>query len=386
MTRLDYIIAGAVALMAVGGWRRGFLAGALSLAGFGLGAVLGSRVGPLVLDDGSRSPYGPLFGLAGALALGALMAAVSHGVGRRLRRGLRLAVLRALDGGLGAGLAGALGLGLAWILAAVAVGIRPVLASPEARDVRRAVGRSVILRELNAILPPTGPLLNSFARLDPLPRIAGPRARLAPPRAAIARDRDVRAAAPSVVKVLGVACGLGVEGSGWVAADGLVVTNAHVVAGQRSTQVLAAGQEPGLAATVVAFDSRNDIAVLRVAGLRAPPLPTVGRIRRGTSVAVAGFPRNGPYDVRPGRIGATTTALSQDAYGHGPVRRRVVGLRATIRPGNSGGPVLDAAGRVVATIFASTTSAPRGGYAVPDSVVRRVLGRVGGPVSTGPCA
>ncbi len=98
--------------------------------------------------------------------------------------------------------------------------------------------RSLILRELNAVLPPTGPLLNTLRALDPFPRIDGPEARVAPPRAAIARDPEVAAARESVVKILGTACGVGVEGSGWVVSPGVVVTNAHVVAGQEDTRVL----------------------------------------------------------------------------------------------------------------------------------------------------
>jgi hypothetical protein len=334
VTGLDFIIAGGVALLALYGWARGFIAGALSLGGFALGAFLGTRLGPLVLTEGTRSPYAPLFGLVGALLAGGLMATVLQGVGARLRRRLRFPGLTALDGALGALLTAALGLGLAWIAGAVA------LQAPEARELRRDVQRSVILRELNAALPPTGGLLNSFARLDPFPRVDGPRVRVAPPRAGVARDPDVRAAAPSVMRIVGSACGLGVVGSGWVAADGLVVTNAHVVAGVDDARVYERGEGPGLGATAVGYDPRNDLAVLRVPGLEAPALRIADRARRGASAAILGFPRNGPYDVRAGRIGPTATVLSQDAYGRGPVRRGIVGFRGLVRPGNSGGPLV----------------------------------------------
>ena len=132
--------------------------------------------------------------------------------------------------------------------------------------------RSTILQHLNAALPPSSGLIEALARLDPFPRIDGPEARVPAPTRAIARAAGVEAAAGSVVKILGNACGLGVEGSGWVAGRELVVTNAHVVAGQKDTRVLLRGRQPGLDARAVAFDSRNDLAVLRVPGLEAAAL------------------------------------------------------------------------------------------------------------------
>ena len=380
MTGLDLIIAALVALLALYGWAQGFVAGALSLAGFALGAVAGTRLGPLVLEEGARSPYAPLFGLAGALLAGVILASGFEGIGLRLRRRLRFRGAGALDGLLGALLTGAVGLLVAWVLGAVA------LQAPPAGRLRADIQRSEILARLNAVLPPSGPLLNSLARFDPFPRIAGPAPALPAPPGSIARDPQVVAAAPSVVKVLGTACGLGVAGSGWVAGDGLVVTNAHVVAGQDDTRVLVRGEGGGLGASAVAFDPRNDVAVLRVPGLDAPALPLAGAVREGTPGAVLGFPRNGPYDVRPGRVGAPVTVTSQDAYGNGPVRRRITPLRGLVRSGNSGGPMVDGAGRVVTTVFAATTAGPRAGYGVPNAIVRRALAGADSPVSTGPCA
>jgi S1-C subfamily serine protease len=138
----------------------------------------------------------------------------------------------------------------------------------------------------------------------------------------------------------------------------------------------------------VVLDPVNDLAVLRVGGLsaRALSLAPEGAARSGTPAAVLGYPENGPYQVAPARLGRTQVVISQDAYGHGPVRREVVALRGRVRSGNSGGPVVDRAGRVVGTIFAATTGGgPRGGYAVPNDVVRRALARAGEPVSSGPC-
>jgi S1-C subfamily serine protease len=126
--------------------------------------------------------------------------------------------------------------------------------------------------------------------------------------------------------------------------------------------------------------------VLRVPALQAPALRFARDVKPTEPGAVLGFPLNGPYDVRPVRIGTTETVISQDAYGRGPVRRKITTFRGSVKPGNSGGPVVDVAGRVSATVFAkSVGSHPAGGYAVANDVVRRTLRSVSGPVDTGPC-
>jgi S1-C subfamily serine protease len=236
-------------------------------------------------------------------------------------------------------------------------------------------------------LPPSGSILNALARFDPFPRFAGPAVDLSPPNSAIARDPQVKAAGAGVVRILGSACGLGIEGSGWVARPGVVVTNAHVVAGTDDTVVQEGGVDPKRDAQAIYFDPTNDVAVLRVDGLDAPALRLVKDPRPGTSGAVLGYPENGPYDVEPARLGRTETVTSTDAYGRGPVRRTVTSLRARVREGNSGGPVVDGGGRVMTTVFAATVGGPQaGGYGVPNDVVRSALSAARGSVSTGPCA
>ena len=360
---------------------RGFIVGALSLAGFAGGAFLGTRLAPSLLAEGSASPYAPLFGLFGALIGGAVLAGGLEGLGLRLRALVRLPGFGVFDGLLGAALSVAVALGIVWIAGAVA------LQTPGARVLRKEIQRSAILQELNDVLPPSGSVLNALARFDPFPDIAGPLADVAPPTAAIARDPEVAAAGRSVVRILGTACGLGVSGTGWVAAPGVVVTNAHVVAGQEDTTVQLQGEGTALDAVVVAFQPRDDIAVLRVDGLDAPALEMAQVERAGAEGAILGFPLDGPYDVRAARIGPTRTVTSQDAYGQGPVRRRMTALRGLVRPGNSGGPLVNANGEVVGTIVAARTgSGPASGYAVPDREVREALDGATGPVSTGPCA
>jgi S1-C subfamily serine protease len=381
VTAIDWIIVGFTLLMAVWGYAQGLIVGGLSLVGFAAGAFIGSRLGPLLLSEGSSSPYAPLFALLGALMLGGVLASGLEVLGFRLRGRIdqSLAVLDGIGGSL---LLACLGLGLAWLFGSVA------LQTPGARDLREPIQRSAILRELNAVLPPSGGILNLLARFDPFPSISGPSPGVGAPNAAIARDPQVRAASRSVVKILGTACGLGVEGSGWIAGDGVVVTNAHVVAGQDDTTVQIGGEGPSHDAEAIWFDSKNDIAVLRSSGVAgAPALSLDVNAKVGRSAAILGFPENGPYDVQAGRLGQTKTVLTQDAYGNGPVSRRITSLRGLVRSGNSGGPMVDGDGKVVTTIFAATVSdGGKTGFGVPDSVVRDALSRARGTVDTGPCA
>jgi S1-C subfamily serine protease len=381
VTALDWIIVALTLMTAAAGWFQGFVVGAATLAGFAGGLFVGARIGQAVVSAGSQSPYAPLFGLIGALIGGMLFASVLEALGYGLRKRMTAPSLGLVDGAAGALLSAGVALGLAWLAGAV------LLQAPQAHGLREDIQRSSILRALNGALPPSGPVLNALARFDPFPTIDGPPVDLPAPRAAIARDPDVRAAAGGVVKIQGTACGLGIEGSGWIARDGVVVTNAHVVAGQSDTTVQLGGQGPKRSAKVVAFDPHDDIAVLRVDGLGGHALTIADSPRAGASAAVLGFPENGPYDVRAGRVGSTRDVITQDAYGRGPVRRSITTLRGVVRPGNSGGPMVDARGRVVTTVFAATRGGPSGGYGVPNAVVERELDGAGeGAVSTGPCA
>jgi S1-C subfamily serine protease len=261
-----------------------------------------------------------------------------------------------------------------WILAAVAAQV------PGEAQLRANIQRSAILSTLNQLLPPSGPVLDALARLDPLPSIPGRLPALAAPPPRIAADPGVRTASHSVVRVLGTACGLAIEGSGWVARPEEVVTNAHVVAGEEDTTVEVSGHTLGL------FDPTNDVAVLRVPGLHLPSLALVSSPSSDTPGAILGYPENGPFAVHSARIGQTGKVITQDAYGRGPVSRLLTPLRGVVHPGNSGGPVVDAHGGVLTTVFAGTTGAgPAGGYGVANSTVAKALAHAGAPVSTGPC-
>jgi trypsin-like peptidase/colicin V production protein len=381
VTTLDWIIVAFTLLMAAWGYLQGLVVGALSLAGFVAGAFLGSRLAPLLLKGGSQSPYAPLVTLIAAMLVGALLAALLEILGFEVRRRMGPA-LGKLDGAGGAVLVACVALGLVWVAGAVA------LQTPGARRLRQDIQRSQILRALNGALPPSGSLLNALARFDPLPSLNGPSADVPAPDSRVARDPQVRAAGHSVVRVLGTACGLGVQGSGWVGGDRIVVTNAHVVAGETDTTVQVQGVGPRLPARAIWFDAHDDIALLRVSGLAGVrPLHIASDTSAGRSGAVLGFPHDGPYDVEPARLGPTSTVLTQDAYGRGPVRRPITAFRGLVRSGNSGGPVVDTDGNVMATVFAASVGGTRhSGFGVPDSVVRAALSRAHGPVKTGACA
>jgi S1-C subfamily serine protease len=370
----DWVVIAVVAVSGFYGISTGFLRGAFSLAGFAFGAYLGARIAPLILSDGS--PYVPVVALGGAVLCGMLM----RGAAALLAGALRTSIgvipgMRLLDRFAGLLLGLVAGVFLCWAIGAV------LLYLPGETDLRRSVQRSAILSEINDVVPPER-FLEELERVDPIGVFLGPPAIVAPPDEGLASDPDVERASKSVVRVTGVACGLGVEGSGWVARRGLVVTNAHVVAGIAQPRIDTA-EGKAFVSTVVAFDSTNDLAVLRVPGLDAAVLPLVSP-ERGTPVALVGYPQNGPLTRTPGRLGGTATVLSRDAYGDGPVERQMTTIRGAVRPGSSGGPGVDARGRVQTTVFARR---PRetGGYGIPADLVRKVLARVGKPVAATSC-
>jgi len=378
---LDVAIVVLVLAMAAVGWELGLVRSALPLAGFVAGAAIGGRLGPELLAGGVNSTYAPIAALLGGLLGGALLASILDAVGLDLRARLgRLRGLRPIDGMGGALLLALLALLLAWAFAAV---IRNA-AAPGGRGVREAIDDSRILAAIDDVLPPSGPILNLLRRVDPVPRVAGPSASVPPPEPAILKARGLRHAANSAVKVLGTACGIGLEGSGWVAGRRLVVTNAHVVAGESETTVEDRSGR-SYAARAVLYEPRNDLAILRAPGLSLPPLRLERRPQPGTSAAVIGYPGNGPLTASAARIGRGGSVRTENSYGRGPIRRTVTPFRGRVESGNSGSAAVDRGGQVATTVFAANESGPAGGLGVPNGVVRRALSGPLRSTSTGRC-
>jgi S1-C subfamily serine protease len=369
---IDLVLALVVLAALVLGAFAGFVTIALGVGGFLVGVVVGSRIMEVVMDD---SPWLPMATLLGALFLGAIV----QGLGIRLATPIvrRLGPVRVADhvGGAAGGLV--FGLGLVWLLAVVGL-------SQPAFGVRdRLQDSRIASRLVNAVSAED--VLGAIARFDPLPRLPGVTdVMLPPPDPSVSRSAAVAATGRGVVKIEGTSCGMGVQGSGWIAGDGLVVTNVHVVTGQSRTRILVPGGRVVRAAIVYA-DRANDVAVLRTPSLGAPALTVGDQPKAGASVSVLGYPNDGGLMAIPASIGAPARILTDDADENRRLRT-IVPLRAAVRPGASGGPVIDARGRVVSMVFASTLDGD-GGIAIPASVLDRALGApLGGAIDPGRCA
>ena len=382
MSPVDYAVAAFVLVLAFFGWRAGFLSAAFSLAGGLVGVYLGANAAPALVS--ARPELGayelPIL-ISAVLFCGVIGRSLFGAVGRRLGSGLGLLpavgkVLRTLDGLGGAALGAAAGLALVWILGLAALQA-PLPAA------RQAAEGSGAFRTLDDLVPPGVVGETFFGKSPP----AGLENRWPgtddPASPSAGYRRGVRAAAPGVVRVFATGGpAFGSAGSGWTAAPGLVVTSAHVVEGAQSVGVGARGSREQLPAEILVYDERNDVAVLGVEGLGGPVLPT-GRASPGRPVAILGYPGAGPFDASPGRLGRTGPLLAADASGGLPVRRTVTSVGGEARPGNSGGPVVNGRGEVVATVFGSGVGPGEAAYAVPSSIVeervRLAERRAGGP-------
>jgi S1-C subfamily serine protease len=362
VTVLDLGALVVIAVTAFSGFRRGLVVGACSLGGLAAGAYGGARAAPHVLP-GNTSVYPPLVVLAGAVVGAGIGQMLAVTAGRSLRGLFRLGFLRAFDNVMGGMLGAVTGVAVVWFLGAI------LLYAPGDASLRRAVQRSHIAGTLTTDFPPSR-LMDLLSRIDPFQALAGPQANVPPGDPRLLRDPQVRTASRSVLRIRGHACGLGIEGSGWIAAPGFVVTNAHVVAGIRHPVVDRHGAVtwPG---TVVAFDPGEDLAVIHVPGLPGRPLADAAPAA-STPVVVLGYPEDRPLHAVSGRLGRTVATFVRDAYGRFPVARGVTPIRAEIRPGNSGGPAVDGDGRVRTVVFARRAGR-EGGFGIPVQLVAGLM-------------
>jgi S1-C subfamily serine protease len=384
---LDLLLLVIVVVAGFTGYRRGFTLQAFGFGGLLIGLVLGALVAPLVAGtlDGPAARAG-LVALV-VLAIAAVGNAVGWFVGMRARARTpsRFGQADAVAGSAVAVVASLLAI---WFLALN-------LANGPFPSVSAEIRGSAVVRGLDAALPEPPSLLaqvrrlfnrfgfpDVFSGIPPLP--ADP---VDPPSQAQARAA-VDAAASSTVQVLGSACDLIQEGSGFVAADGYIVTNAHVVAGVDDPEIRSTGGGEEAADTVV-FDPDLDIAVLRVGDTPGQPLSLeTGPLDRGTPGAVLGFPGGGPLQAHRAAVRRTFEAVGRDIYGRDEVQRLVVELQTIVRPGSSGGPFVLAHGNVGGVVFAASSGDEDVGYAIAagevDDALRAAIGRTT-EVDTGPC-
>ncbi len=373
MNALDVLVLLVAGFAAYSGYHRGLLLMFVTYLGLGAGLVVGARLAPPVAAHVTDPSVRAGIAIGALLVFGGLGDGLGWFLGNRVRA--RARQVRAIGG---ADAAGGSILGVAGVLLVTWFLALNLVGGPVPRIAREIRG-SLTVRTLDALLPQPPPLVGElrrllntlgfpdvFAGLPPAP--AGP---VRPPSGATVR-RALDAARASTVEVTGDACGVALEGSGFVASLGYVVTNAHVVAGERATSVHDGGGT--LPAEVVLFDPRTDVAVLRVGGLAADPLPLdASAVARGTQGAVLGFPEGGPLTADPAAVLRPIVAVGRDIYGHGTVRRDVYELQALVRPGNSGGPFALPDGAVAGVVFAASTTDPRVGYAIVASEVAPLL-------------
>jgi len=392
MNAIDALVLLAVVVFAWTGRRQGFVAGLLSFAGFLLGGLGAALLLPRIVEALGIPGFAGAVLLAGGILASAILGqTVATIAGRSLRAGLTWTGARAVDSAAGAALNVVALAAVLWI-AATAIGLLPSLGF--AREVRSSLVLSTIDRAVPDAARNVFSGLRDAVDASGLPRVfsgfgqyAGPD--VPPPNPALLRDPAVRAAWPSLAKISASACETNVVGSGFVYATDRVLTNAHVVAGAPSARVVIPGDPTRYDATVVAIDSRIDLAVLHVPGLPAPPLEFAGRLPdTGDSAVVAGFPGGGDLVAEPARVRARIDARGEDIYGRSGVVRAVYSFRGTVVPGNSGGPLLSPRGRVFGVVFAAGLGEADTGYAITAAQAAEVAatGRTAtAPVDTGAC-
>ena len=388
---LDLILLGACVLFGISGYRQGFVVGVLSFVGFLGGGVVGAKIAPSLADSDVFSGL-PTTTVAVSIVffaavVGQLLATVAGGW---VRKHLIWHPARVVDAVAGAGVSVVSLLLVAWL-------VGTAVASSPFTGLAAQVRRSEVLKVVDDAVPGDAKgLFASFRRLiddrgfpevfgDLVPTDVRP---VDPPDPALATSAVVQSVHSRVFKITGVAssCSRRIEGSGFAYAPGRVMTNAHVVAGVRHPQVHVGGNT--LDATVVLYDPDRDIAVLAVPGLHVVPLVFAGPARTGDGAVVVGYPQDGPFRADAARVRGTQQAKGPDIYQRRTVVREIYSLRARVRPGNSGGPLVSPGGKVYGVVFAAAADDAQTGYALTAHEVSSdaALGRTAtGSVSTQGC-
>ncbi|GAB3265092.1 MarP family serine protease [Kineosporia babensis] len=378
---------------AISGFRQGLVVGLLSLGGFVGGALLAMVFVPQLvsgLEAGTRRSIITLLAVIFTAWAGQFIGAL---IGGRIRQAVPEGPVAFADHIVGAG-AGVLAVALVLWFVAGAVRGGP------SEQLSRTVAESKVIGTIDDLVPTSlvgvADRFREAVGSSNFPRVfAGVEPEdITPvdaPDQALADSEAVAQARRAVVKITGEAnsCGRGQEGSGAVIAPQRVVTNAHVVAGVDEPRVQVGGEGRRYSARVVAFDPIRDLAVLAVPKLRVKPLQMTGDLERGDDAIVVGFPNDGPFKVSPARVRSIVRASGEDIYGNEGAVREVYSLYVKVRPGNSGGPVLDPSGNVVGVVFAKSLDDPDTGYALTMEEARESIEAGAGRserVSSGECA
>jgi S1-C subfamily serine protease len=390
MNFLDWLLLILLAAYALSGYWQGFITGAFATVGLLAGGFLGVWLAPQLLGDAAPGLWVSLGALFVVILCATIGQALFQYVGARVRAKIHWQPVRALDAIGGAALSMAAVLLVAWALGVAISGSRLGPVTPVVRE-------SKVLRAVDRALPDQAfqglQAFNDVVGTTFFPRYLEPFAperivAVDPPSAEVVRDPDVQRAGRAVLKVHGNnACGRGVEGSAFVIREDRLMTNAHVVAGVSDPKVIVGDRT--VDAEVVYYNPEVDVAVLAVPDLGITPLHFGAGAEPNAKVAILGYPLDGPYDVQSARVRAEQRLRSPDIYGDGSVLREVYSLRGLIRPGNSGGPLVDTSGTVVGVIFAASVSDRDTGYALTPEAVADARDRgiaATQRVNTGGCA
>nr|WP_208407239.1 MarP family serine protease [Amycolatopsis granulosa] len=382
---------------AVSGARQGVVIALPALVGVIGGAVLGIRIAPWVVRLFDNPAAKVAFAVATVVFLVALGETFGVWLGRRFKYAVKRRVntdkLTGIDQTLGAIVQAVVVFVVAWL---IAVPLTGVTALP---GLARAINNSTVLGTVDKAMPPAAAGLPSDLRklldVSGFPSIVDPFQKTpindtAPPDTSLQDSATVQQVRGSVLKIRGTAesCSRTLEGSGFVIAPQRVMTNAHVVAGTETTAVeTSAGRLP---ARVVYFDPEVDVAVLAVPRLDAPPLTLASQsAKAGDSAIVLGYPLDGPFRATPARVRNQITLQGPDIYDSRTVRRDVYTVRAQVRSGNSGGPLVAPNGQVVGVVFGASVEDSDTGFALTGNQVRPVIesaSALSARVSTGNCA